>query len=50
MTGTFQFTVPSDLLTEAQRQTKQPGKDQLKVEGWKTTWLSRLSELVIGKD
>jgi len=49
MTGTFQLTLPKDLLSEAKRQTK-PRNDRLEVEGWRTSWLSRISELLVGKD
>jgi hypothetical protein len=49
MTGTFQLNLPKDLLSEAKRQAK-PGEDHFKVEGWRTSWLSRLSELLVGKD
>jgi hypothetical protein len=49
MTGTFQINLPKDLLSEAKR-TSKPKKEQLHVEGWRTSWLSRLSELLVGKD
>ena len=49
MTGTFQVNLPKDLLSEAKRQTK-AGTDQLQVEGWRTSWLSRISEILVGKD
>jgi hypothetical protein len=49
MTGTFQISLPKDLLSEAKRATK--GKnEQLHVEGWRNSWLSRLSEMLVGKD
>ena len=47
MTGTFQ--IPQDLLSEAGRASKPKG-DRLKVEGWSHSWLSRIAELVVGKD
>ncbi len=47
MTGTFQ--VPQDLLSEARRTAKQKG-DQLHVEGWRNSWLSRIAEMLVGKD
>ena len=49
MTGTFQVSLPKDLVSEAKRatETKSP---QLHVEGWRNSWLSRLSELLVGKD
>jgi hypothetical protein len=47
MTGTFQ--IPKDLLSEASRASK-PKADLLKVEGWGHSWLSRIAEMVVGKD
>jgi len=49
MTGTFQINLPKDLLSEAKRAAK-PKSDQLHVEGWRSSWLSRLAELLVGKD
>jgi hypothetical protein len=49
MTGTFQVNLPKDLLSEARRQTK-PKNEQLKVEGWRSSWLSKVSEMLVGKD
>jgi hypothetical protein len=49
MTETFQLTLPKDLLSEAKRQTKS-GNDRFQVEGWRTSWLSRISEILVGKD
>jgi len=49
LTGSFQLNLPKDLLSEARRQPK-PQHDQLRVEGWRTSWLTRISELLIGKD
>jgi hypothetical protein len=49
MTGTFQLNLPKDLLAEAKRQSK-PHDEKLRVEGWRTSWLSRISELLVGKD
>jgi hypothetical protein len=49
MTGTFQINLPKDLVSESRRQPK-PKKEELKVEGWRTSWLSRFSELLVGKD
>jgi hypothetical protein len=46
MTGTFK--IPQDLLSEAKR-TK-PKNDRLHVEGWRNSWLSRLAEMIVGKD
>lgn len=49
LTGTYQLNLPKDLVQEAKRQPKQI-KEQLRVEGWRTSWLSRISELLVGKD
>ncbi|MDB6082124.1 MAG: hypothetical protein JWN43_5 [Gammaproteobacteria bacterium] len=49
MTGTFQFDLPKDLLSEARRQPRPTG-DNLHVEGWRSSWLSRISEMLVGKD
>jgi hypothetical protein len=49
MTGTFQINLPKDLLNEARRQPK-PKNEQLKVEGWRSSWLSKVSEMLVGKD
>jgi hypothetical protein len=49
MTGTFQINLPKDLVSESRRQPK-PKNEQLKVEGWRTSWFSRFSEMLIGKD
>jgi hypothetical protein len=49
MTGTYQINLPEDLLSESERAT-QPKNEQLRVEGWRNSWLSRISELLVGKD
>jgi hypothetical protein len=49
MTGTFQINLPKDLLSEARRQPK-PKNEHLKVEGWRSSWLSKMSEILVGKD
>jgi len=49
MTGTFQLNLPKDLLSEAKR-TSKAKSEQLHVEGWRNSWLSRISELLVGKD
>jgi hypothetical protein len=49
MTGTFQLNLPKDLLSESKRASKQKS-EQLRVEGWRNSWLSRISELLVGKD
>ena len=48
-TGTFQIHFPQELLLESKRVAK-PTTDQLRVEGWRNSWLSRLAEMLIGKD
>jgi hypothetical protein len=47
MTGTFQ--IPKDLLLEAKRAAK-PKNERLHVEGWRNSWLSRIAEMLVGKD
>jgi hypothetical protein len=49
MTRTFQIDLPKDLLSESKRAPK-PKSEQLHVEGWRNSWLSRISELLVGKD
>jgi hypothetical protein len=49
MTGTFQISLPQDLLTEAKR-VKEPKNEQLRVEGWRNSWLSKVAELLVGRD
>jgi hypothetical protein len=49
MTGSFQISLPKDLLSEAKRQPK-PNGEQFRVEGWRTSWLSWVTELLVGKD
>jgi hypothetical protein len=44
-----QFNVPKDLVLAARRQSK-PKSEQFRVEGWRSSWLSRISELLVGKD
>jgi hypothetical protein len=48
MTGTFQVNLTKELLSESARQSKR-NKEQLQVEGWRNSWLSRLSELLVGR-
>ena len=47
--GSVQFDLPKDLLAEAKRQPK-PQVDELKIDGWRNSWVSRLSEMLLGKD
>jgi hypothetical protein len=49
MTGNYQINLPKDLLSESKR-APQPIHEQLRVEGWRNSWLSRISELLVGKD
>ncbi len=49
MTGAFQLNLPKDLLSEAKRAPKAK-KDELRVEGWRNSWLSRVAEKLVGKD
>ena len=49
MTGAFRISLPQDLLSEAKR-APAGKREQLHVEGWRKSWLSRLSELFVGKD
>ena len=49
MTGAFQLNLPKELLTEAKRAPKAK-TEELRVEGWRNSWLSRISELLVGKD
>ncbi len=49
MTGTFQLNLPKDLLSEAKRASRPKG-EQLHVEGWRNSWLSRVAEKLVGKD
>jgi hypothetical protein len=49
MTGAFQISLPKDLLSEA-RQAPKAKNEQLHVEGWRNSWLSRIAEMLVGKD
>jgi hypothetical protein len=49
MTGTFQIKLPKELVTASQR-TPKPQGEQLRVEGWRNSWLSRLTELLVGRE
>jgi hypothetical protein len=44
-----QIDLPKDLLSEARKQPK-PKTEHLKVEGWRTSWLTRVAEMLVGKD
>ncbi len=49
LTNTFRIDLPQDLLMESAR-TPAPRHERLGVEGWRTSWLSRLLELLAGRD
>lgn len=49
LTGTFQIKLPQDLITEAKRVSKNK-PEALRVEGWRNSWLSKISEMLVGKD
>jgi hypothetical protein len=49
VTGSYQIMLPQDLVQEAARQSKRV-KEQLHVEGWRSSWASRISELFVGKE
>lgn len=49
LTGSYELKLPRDLLAQAQRSGKPRGQD-MKVEGWKGSWLSRLIERLVGED
>ncbi len=48
-TDVFHSTVPAELLAEARRAPRQKD-EQLRVEGWRPSWLSRVTELLAGRD
>jgi hypothetical protein len=50
MNEKFQLNLPKDLLSEAVRRQAKSGNERLTVEGWRTSWLSRISEILVGKD
>ncbi len=49
LTDTSQFELPQDLLRESLR-AREPRSDRLHVETWHGSWLSKLMELLVGKD
>ena len=50
ITGTLPFTPPQDLLAESKRAAKPAAVQQLRVDGWRTSWFTRISELLVGKE
>jgi hypothetical protein len=49
MAGAFQITLPKDLVSEAKRIPKVK-PNELHVEGWRNSWLLRISEMFLGKE
>jgi hypothetical protein len=49
MTGTFQIELPKDLIAHA-KNSRGAKANELHVEGWRGSWLSRLMEKLIGQD
>lgn len=45
----FKLNLPQDLLSESQRQDT-PSSTKLQIEGWRPSWLSKISEILVGKD
>lgn len=50
VTGTFEIKLPNDLLAQAQHARAKRAGSEMRVEGWKGSWLSRLFEKLVGKD
>jgi hypothetical protein len=50
MTGNSELEFPKELLSEAKRSSAKLENEQLHVEGWRNSWLSRIGELLVGKD
>jgi hypothetical protein len=48
-TGTFRMELSKDLVSAAQG-APQPSVTEFKVEGWRNSWLARISEMLVGKD
>jgi len=49
LTGKFRINLPQELLAAAAPKLP-PKKEELQVEGWRDSWLSRISEALIGKE
>ena len=49
MTGTFQIELPKELIAHAKHSRLVKG-NELHVEGWRGSWLSRLVERFVGED
>jgi hypothetical protein len=49
MPAAFQSKLPKELLAAAQR-TAKPKGEQLRVEGWRNSWFTKLSEIIVGRD
>ena len=50
MTGKFEIKLPQELLAQAPRAAAGRQGQELRVEGWKGSWLSRLFEKLVGQD
>jgi hypothetical protein len=50
MTGSFRINLPKDLLSEAERRGGKPEGGAFHVEGWRSSWLSRLTEALFKED
>ena len=49
MTGTFQIELPKELIAHA-KHSRLVKSNELHVEGWRGSWLSRLVERFVGED
>ena len=47
--ATQEIPFAQDLLHVAKRVPK-PSQEQLRIEGWRGSWLSRLAEVLVGRD
>lgn len=45
----YDVKFPQELIQESRRVPK-PSTEQLSVEGWRGSWLSRLAETLVGRD
>jgi len=48
--GTYQTELSKDLLSAAAQYAAPKQSNDLHVEGWRNSWLARISELLVGKD
>ncbi len=49
LTGAFPVDLPKDLVSEAKRVADQK-EPQFRVETWRRSWFSRISEMLVGED